>query len=75
MSKLNHFTGRKAPLALLLVLAAGSAMAADPTPPDGANIVAYIAAAGVTMALVANSKFLMELGIKAFAWIRKALNG
>jgi hypothetical protein len=64
-------------LAASLVVAFGTvalpAMAADPVPPDGANIVTYITAAGVTMALVASSKFLMELGIKAWHWIRRAL--
>lgn len=64
-------------LTAAIVVALGTvalpAMAADPVPPDGANIVAYIAAAGVTMGLVASSKFLMELGIKAWHWIRRAL--
>ena len=57
-----------------LAATAGSAMAADPTPPDGASVVTYIVAAGVTMTLIANSKFLMELGIKAFKWMRQALH-
>lgn len=62
-------------LALLVLAASGSAMAADPTPPDPAIIVAYIAAAGLTMVAIANAKLLMELGIKAFRWIRQALGG
>lgn len=64
---------RKKALALALVTTAGSAMAADPVPPDGANVVTYIVAAGVTMGLIANAKFLMELGIKAWHWIRTSL--
>nr|WP_315848082.1 hypothetical protein [uncultured Rhodoferax sp.] len=61
-------------VAVALGTVALPAMAADPVPPDGANIVAYIVAAGVTMALIANAKLLMNLGIKAFQWIRQALH-
>lgn len=72
--KSNH---KLSTIAAAVVVALGTvalpAMAADPTPPDGANVVAYIAAAGITMALIASSKFLMELGIKAWSWIKQAL--
>jgi hypothetical protein len=51
------------------------AMAAAGDPPDVSAIVTYIGAAAITLALVANAKLLMELGVKAFAWIRRALGG
>lgn len=71
---LQAMSDKKA-LAIALATTAGSAMAADPTPPDPTVIVTYIAAAGVTMVAIANAKLLMELGIKAFRWIRQALGG
>lgn len=59
----------------LLVASLSSAHAAAGDPPDTSAIVTYITAAGVTLALVANAKLLMELGVKAFRWIRQALGG
>lgn len=61
-------------VAAATALMANTAFAAAPAAPDGAEVVTYIAAAGVTMGLIASSKFLMQLGIKAWHWIRQALS-
>ena len=60
-------------LAIAATTVAGSAMAAGEGP-DAATIVAYMVAAGVTIALVGNAKLVMELGVKAFKWIRGAMS-
>lgn len=63
----------KVALAIAGTTVASTAMAADPVPPDPAVVVAYIAAAGITVVAIANAKLLMELGVKAFRWIRQAI--
>lgn len=64
----------KVALAIAAGTVANTAMAAA-TPPDTTELLAYLAAASITVAAVANAKLLMELGVKAFHWIRRALGG
>ena len=65
---------RKA-LAVALVTSAGSAMAqAQTTGIDATAIAAGIVAAGVTIAVVGNARLIMDLGVRAFRWVRSALS-
>jgi hypothetical protein len=62
----------KKALAIAAMTTGASAFAADGV--DSASIVTAIAAAGITIAVVGNAKLLMELGMKAFKWIRGAMS-
>ena len=65
----------KTALSFGVTTAAGSAMAAGETGGvDAAAIAAGIVAVGVTIAVVGNARLIMDLGVRAFRWVRSALS-
>lgn len=68
MNKGNRF-GRKAGLALVTALAAGSASAAT----DVTAVTTEIAAAGAPIAAIGAAVLLVLVGIKVYKWVRRAM--